>query len=487
MYKKSALELRDLFLEKKISAVEITNYFLNRIAKFDKDLNCFINVLSKRALNRAKELDEKLKNNQPIGKLASVPLVIKDNMNIKDEITTCGSKFLTNYKAVFSSTLVELLEGEGAIILGKTNLDEFAMGTSCENSSFFPTKNPWDLSCVPGGSSGGSAAAVAARLAPISFGSDTGGSIRQPAAFCSIIGYKPTYGRVSRYGLVAFGSSFDQIGPMANSIDDIALIMEVIGRHCNKDSTSLDLPKESYLDNKKVSFENIKIGVPQNFLKDLKPNIRKNFDNSLKILKDLGAKIIDIDLDILKYSIAVYYILATAEASTNLARFDGIRYGKRSKNAKTLKEIYELSRDEGFGTEVKRRIMLGTYVLSAGYHDAYYKKAQKVRTLIIQAFEKAFSVCDFVAMPTTPSSCFKIGAIANPIEMYLQDLFTVSANLAGLPAISLPSGFDSNNKPLAFQLFAPVLQDVKLIQNAKIFEQAIKSNKIPPLFDKEHL
>ena len=227
--------------------------------------------------------------------------------------------------------------------------------------------------------------------------------------------------------------------------------------------------------------------MPQNFLKDLKPDIRKNFDNSLKILKDLGAKIIDIDLDILQYSIAVYYILATAEASTNLARFDGIRYGKRSKNAKTLKEIYELSRDEGFGAEVKRRIMLGTYVLSAGYHEAYYKKAQKVRTLIIQAFEKAFSVCDFVAMPTTPSSCFKIGAIANPIEMYLQDLFTVSANLAGLPAISLPSGFDSNNKPLAFQLFAPALQDVKLIQGAKFFEQAIKSNKIPPLFDKELL
>lgn len=487
MYKKSALEIRNLFLEKKVSSYEITNYFLKRIAKFDKDLNCFINVLSKRALNRAKELDSKLKNNEPIGKLASIPVVIKDNMNIKDEITTCGSQFLSNYKAVFNSTLVEILEGEGAIILGKTNLDEFAMGSSCENSSFFPTKNPWDLNCVSGGSSGGSSAAVAARLSPIGFGSDTGGSIRQPAAFCSTVGYKPTYGRVSRYGLVAFGSSFDQIGPIANRVEDVALIMEAIGRHSKKDSTSLDLPKESYLDNLPTSFKKIKIGIPHKFLKDLNSDIRKNFENSLKILKDLGAKIVDIDLDILKYSIAVYYILATAEASTNLARFDGIRYGKRSKNAKTLKEIYELSRDEGFGSEVKRRIMLGTYVLSAGYHDAYYRKAQKVRTLMIKAFEDAFSICDFVAMPTTPTSCFEIGSIVNPIEMYLQDLFTVPANLAGLPAISVPSGFDDKDKPLAFQMFAPALQDVKLIQHAKIFEETIKLDQIPPLFDKELL
>ena len=487
MYKKSALELRNLFLEKKVSSEEITNYFLKRIEKFDKELNTFINVLSKRAINKAKELDEKLKNDEPIGKLASIPVVLKDNINIKDEITTCGSKFLTNYRAVFDSTLVELLEGEGAIILGKTNLDEFAMGSSCENSSFFPTKNPWDLDCVPGGSSGGSTAAVAARLSPIGFGSDTGGSIRQPAAFCGAVGFKPTYGRVSRYGLVAFGSSFDQLGPIANNVKDVALIMEVIGRHCKKDSTSLELPKESYLDNLPTSFQNIKIGVPHNFLKDLSSETLDNFESSLKILKDLGIKIIDIDLDIMKYSIAIYYILATAEASTNLARFDGIRYGQRSKNAKTLKEIYELSRDEGFGSEVKRRIMLGTYVLSSGYHDAYYRKAQKVRTLMIKAFENAFSICDFVAMPTAPSSCFEIGSIANPLDMYLQDLFTVPANLAGLPAISLPSGFDEKKRPLAFQMFAPVLQDVKLIQYASLFEKAMKIEKIPPLFDKEVL
>ena len=367
MYKKSAIEIRDLFLEKKISAIEITKYFLNRIEKYDKDLNCYINVLKDRAFKKANELDQKLKENKFVGKLASIPIAIKDNMHILDEITTCGSKFLTNYKAVFNSTLVDLLEEQGAIIIGKTNLDEFAMGSSCEDSSFFPTKNPWNLKCVSGGSSGGSAASVAARLTPIGFGSDTGGSVRQPAAFCSTVGYKPTYGRVSRYGLVAFGSSFDQIGPIATNSKDIALIMEVIGKHCPKDSTSLKLPLETYLDNMPTSFENIKIGIPYHFLEQLKPQVRKNFDDAINILTQKKVQIIDVDLDILKYCLAVYYIIATAEASTNLARFDGIRYGKRSKEAKTLNEIYELSREEGFGEEVKRRIMLGTYVLSSGY------------------------------------------------------------------------------------------------------------------------
>jgi len=469
MHSKSAIELRDLFLAKGVSAEEITTYFLKRIEKYDQQLNSFIDVYSKRALKKAKELDSKMRQNKSMGKLSGIPIAIKDNINIKDEITTCGSKFLSNYRAVFSSSVIELLEDNGAIILGKTNLDEFAMGSSCEASSFFSTKNPWNPKYVPGGSSGGSASSVAARLAPISFGSDTGGSIRQPAAFCGIVGFKPTYGRVSRYGLVAFGSSLDQIGPMATNVQDIGLIMEVIGSHCKKDSTSLNLPNETYLENLPTSFKNIKVGIPYHFLEDLSSDASKNFEDSINILKENGCEIIDINLDIFKYSIAVYYILATAEASTNLARFDGIRYGKRSSRAKSLEEVYELSREEGFGEEVKRRIMLGTYVLSSGYQDAYYKKAQKVRTLIIQAFEKAFDACDFVAMPTCPSPCFEIGAIQEPIEMYLQDLFTIPANLAGLPSISLPSGFDKDNKPLAFQMLSPALHDVKLIQYANVF------------------
>ncbi|NGX44042.1 MAG: Glutamyl-tRNA(Gln) amidotransferase subunit A [Candidatus Anoxychlamydiales bacterium] len=486
MYRKSAIELRDLFLEKKLTAEEITTYFLNRIEKYDRELKCYINVLSKRALNTAKKLDEKLKNNERVGRLAAIPIAIKDNIHILDEITTCASQFLTNYRAPFNSTLVEILESEGAIILGKTNLDEFAMGSSCEDSSFFPTKNPWNLSCVPGGSSGGSTASVSARLTPIGFGSDTGGSVRQPSAFCSVVGYKPSYGRVSRYGLVAFGSSLDQIGPIATNAKDIGLIMEAIGKHCKKDSTSLNLPQEIYLENMLESYKNIKIGVPFHFLENLNPSIRKNFDASLEILKQNGAEIIDINLDILKYSIAVYYVIATAEASTNLARFDGIRYGKRSKNAKTLNDIYKLSREEGFGEEVKKRIMLGTYVLSSGYKNAYYTKAQKVRTLIIKAFADAFSTCDFVCTPATPNTCFEFDSIKNPIDMYRQDLFTVPANIAGIPAISIPSGFDKDNKPIAFQMFAPQLHDVRLVQAASLFEKKINLKlKIPPLFDKE--
>ncbi|MBN2478639.1 MAG: Asp-tRNA(Asn)/Glu-tRNA(Gln) amidotransferase subunit GatA [Parachlamydiales bacterium] len=486
MYKLSGLELRNLFLSKKKSAEEITNYFLHRIKKIDKEVSSFLKVFDEKALKKAKELDQRLKDNKPIGKMAAIPVAIKDNINIEDEITTCGSRFLKNYKAPFSATIVKALEEEDAIIIGKTNLDEFAMGSSTEFSHFFPTKNPWNLKCVPGGSSGGSAAAVSSRMVPIAFGSDTGGSIRQPAAFCGISGFKPTYGRVSRYGLVAFASSMDQIGPFATTSLDLALTMEVIGRSCEKDSTNFKLPSEIYLENLPNSFENMKIGVPYQFLENVGPNVRKNFDESIQTLKDLGAEIIDINLDVLKYSIDIYYVLATAEASTNLARFDGIRYGERSKNAKNLEEVYSLSREEGFGAEVKRRILIGTYVLSAGYQDAFYKKAQKVRTVIINAFEKAFSKCDFVALPTTPDSAFEIGSIRDPLQMYLQDLFTISANLAGLPAASIPSGFDNFKKPLGLQLLAAQLQDVKLLQYANVFEKKTNFYKqIPTLFDKE--
>lgn len=478
----SAAQLRESFVKGEYTAVAIAEYFLKRIERHNQQLGAFLSILGPRMLLKAEALDRKRAHNKPLGRLAGVPVAIKDNMHIAEEITSCGSKFLHNYRAPFEATAVRLLEEEDALITGKTNLDEFAMGSSNEHSAYFNAHNPWDLSCTPGGSSGGSAAAVAARLSLIATGSDTGGSIRQPAGFCGVVGYKPTYGRVSRYGLVAFGSSLDQIGPFATSVKDIALTMETIGRHCPLDSTSLDLPAESY--HLGTDLKDIKIGIPRHFLENLKPEAKAHFEENLQVLRSLGATTIDINLDILKYSIAVYYILATAEASTNLARFDGIRYGMRAKDAKTLDEVYELSRKEGFGREVKKRIMLGTYVLSAGYQDAFYKKAQKVRTLMINAFEEAFASCDVVAMPVAPSSAFPLQSISDPLEMYLQDIFTIPANLAGLPAISVPSGFDSRQMPLGLQLIGPQMCDVPLIQYAHAFEQATQfTRKIPPLFD----
>ncbi len=489
MYKLTASEIQKLFFQKKVSAVEISKYFLNRINYFNKDINAFLNIFEKRILDKADKLDQRYKKGGKIGKLAGVPIALKDNMHIKNEITTCGSKFLSNYKAPFSSSLVKFLEEEDALIIGKTNLDEFAMGSSNEKSAFMKSFNPWDLKCVPGGSSGGSAAATSAHLAPISFGSDTGGSIRQPASFCGIVGLKPTYGRISRYGLVAFGSSLDQIGPFTYDIKDTALILEVIAKHCPHDSTCLKIPNEKYLTNPINSFKGINIGVPFNFLENIKnEDIKNNFFDCINLLKSLGANIIDINLDILKYSIATYYILSTAEASTNLARFDGIKYGVRSKNAHSLEEIYELSREEGFGPEVKQRILLGTYVLSAGHTNEYYKKAQKVRTLIIDAYYKAFNdnKCNLIAMPTSPCDAFELDSIKDPIDMYLQDLFTVGANLSGLPAISIPSGFSKNKKPIGMQFITPHLQENNLLNYSLLFEKERKlKNLIPPLFDKE--
>ncbi len=480
----SALELRDAFIDGSIKAIDIAGHFLRRIETHSKNLGAFLSVFQDRALAKAEALDRKRSQNKPLGKLAGIPISLKDNMHVAGEITTCGSKFLKNYKAPFDASVSRFLENDDAIIFGKTNMDEFAMGSSSENSAYFPIRNPWDLDRVPGGSSGGSASAVAAGLSLIATGSDTGGSIRQPAAFCGIAGFKPTYGRVSRYGLVAFGSSLDQIGPMATSVQDIGLAMETIGRHCPSDSTSLDLPAESYLDNLRPSLEGISFGVPWSFLENLKPEARSNFMDAIGVLKSLGATIVDIDLAVCKYSIAVYYILATAEASTNLARFDGIRYGIRAPEAKTLDEIYDLSREHGFGPEVKKRIMLGTYVLSAGYQDAFYRKAQKMRTLLIRAFDRAFETCDAVAIPTAPSSAFRMGSIHDPVEMYLQDIFTIPANLAGLPAISVPSGFDSAHLPLGLQIVGPQLHDVSVVRYAYAYEQAAKiPRKIPAAFE----
>lgn len=473
----SATELRDAFVKGEVSAVKIAEHFLKRIEEHNKKLGAFLHIFEARVLLKAEALDKKRAHGKPVGKLAGIPIAIKDNMHINGELTTCGSKFLTNYKAPFDATAIRHLEDEDALIVGKTNLDEFAMGSSNENSAFFPAQNPWNVKCVPGGSSGGSAAAVAGRLALMATGSDTGGSIRQPAAFSGIVGYKPTYGRVSRYGLVAFGSSLDQIGPLTTTVADAALAMEVMGRHCPHDATSLDLPAEEYPLSKQV--EPFTVGVPWKFLDQLKPEMKTNFKNAIDVMKAQGAKIVDVNLDLLKHSVSVYYILATAEASTNLARFDGIRYGVRSKHAKTLEEVYDLSRKEGFGREVKKRIMLGTYVLSSGFQDAYYRKAQKVRTLFLDAFDAAFAQCDVVMLPTAPTGAFEHGSIHDPVEMYLQDIFTIPANLAGLPAISVPSGYDSRGMPLGVQFIGPQMCDVPVMQYAYVYEQASHHMRIP--------
>ena len=486
MYRKSALELHNAFVNGELTASEIASYFLQRIQTLDGDIQSFLNVLSDKVMAKAAQLDLKRASGLPLGKLAGVPLAIKDSIQIKGETTTCGSKFLSNYTAPFDATAIRLIEENDGLIIGKTNLDEFAMGSSTENSAYQTTRNPWNLSLAPGGSSGGSAAAVSGRLTPLALGSDTGGSIRQPAAFTGTIGFKPTYGRISRYGLVAFGSSLDQIGPFANTVKDIALMMEVMGHPCAFDATNVKEKGETYLDHLETSIQGKTVGVPWEFLADLSDESRKQFDKAVDVLKGIGVKIIEVKLDKLKYSIPIYYILSTAEASTNLARFDGIRYGKRSEKARSLDEIYDLSREEGFGAEVKQRILLGTFVLSSGYQEAYYKKAQKIRTLLIEEYKKAFKKCDIIAMPVTPTPAFEIGAMRDPLKMYLSDLYTVGANLAGLPAMSLPIGKDKENLPHGLQLLGPQMEDGKVLHFAHQFEKSLGLTEfIPPLFNKE--
>jgi len=471
MHTLSAIEIRDRFLRGEVSAVAIVRHFLDRIEKYDEEVGAFLSVYADSSLQHAAQLDAKRKAGMPLGKLAGIPIALKDNIHLKGQISTCGSKFLTNYVAPFNSTVTDLILKEDGIIIGKTNMDEFAMGSSTENSALKKTCNPWNLKCSPGGSSGGSASAVAARMVPLALGSDTGGSIRQPASFCGITGFKPTYGRVSRYGLVAFGSSLDQIGPFAANVSDAALLMEVIGNHCDKDSTSLNMPAEDYLKGFDGSIKGMKIGVPWQFLEELEAEQRTLFETALGHFKELGAEIVSVDLSILKSSIAVYYILATAEASTNLARFDGVRYGVRSAKAQTLNEVYDMSREDGFGKEVKRRILLGTFVLSSGYQDAYYRKAQKVRSLIIQRYKEVFSQCDLIVMPVTPTAAFERGAIKDPVQMYFADIYTIGVNLAGLPAVSIPSGLTGDGKPFGLQIIGGQKSDVAVLHAANAFEK----------------
>jgi len=446
--------IQNLLKRNHCSCRQLIDYYLNK-ANEGKNLNAFISIFGEQALARAAEIDRKFARSSE-GKLAGLIVAVKDNINLKGEKTTCGSKILSNFESPYDATVIQKLENADAIILGKTNMDEFAMGSSSENSFFGAVKNPHDLSRVAGGSSGGSAAAVAARQVMAALGSDTGGSVRQPAAFCGVIGLKPTYGRISRYGLVAFASSLDQIGLITQSVRDGARILEVIAGHDPLDSTSAKVPVPEYAKSCELPITGLKIGIPiEYFGPGLDPEIKNQIDKCFRFFEQLGATTIEISLPHTEYAIATYYILATAEACSNLARYDGARYGYRAKSFSNFDEMYVNSRSEGFGDEVKRRIMLGTYVLSAGYYEAYYQKAQQARTLIKQDFDNAFNDCDCIITPTSPTTAFKIGEkIDDPLTMYLSDIYTVSANLAGIPAISIPCGFDSHNLPIGVQLMA---------------------------------
>ena len=474
LLKKSAAEQSKALKNKEISAVELTNAAFERINEVDGKLGAFNSLTKEAALDTAKKVDEKIAKGEELPLLAGVPLALKDNMNMKGSKTTASSKILENFVSPFNATITEKLLGNLVPIVGKANLDEFAMGSSNENSAFKKVHNPWDLKKVPGGSSGGSAASVAACEATLALGSDTGGSIRLPASFCGIVGMKPTYGRVSRYGLIAFASSLDQIGPFARTVEDAANLLEVISGHDPKDSTSLDLPVEHYAANLNNDIKGMKVGVIKELMTEgLSEDVQKAMEKAIEDYKRLGAEIVEISLPNLKHSIGIYYILATAECSSNLARFDGVKYGYRTADAKNLMEMYTKTRAEGFGPEVKRRIMLGTYALSSGYYDAYYKKAQQMRALVTQDFAEAFKKVDILISPTCPNTAFELGAkSSDPLAMYLTDIATISANLAGIPGMSVPAGFDKDGMPIGLQILAPQLQESRLFNAAHKFERA---------------
>lgn len=474
LLKKSATEQSKALKNKEISAVELANAAFERIDDLEGKLGAFNSLTKETALETAKKVDEKIAKGEELPLLAGIPLALKDNMNLVGSKTTASSKILENFVSPFNATVTEKLLNNLVPIVGKANLDEFAMGSSNENSAFNKVHNPWDLNKVPGGSSGGSAASVSSCEATLALGSDTGGSIRLPASFCGIVGMKPTYGRVSRYGLIAFASSLDQIGPFARTVEDAANLLEVISGHDPKDSTSLDLPVEHYAAHLNDDIKGMKVGVIKELMSDgLSEDIQRALERAIEDYKKLGAEIVEISLPHLKYSIGIYYILATAECSSNLARFDGVRYGYRTPDAKNLLELYTKSRAEGFGPEVKRRIMLGTYALSSGYYDAYYKKAQQMRALVTQDFAEAFKKVDILISPTCPNTAFELGAKASdPLQMYLTDIATISSNLAGIPGMSVPAGFDKDGMPIGLQILAPQLQESKLFNVAHKFERA---------------
>lgn len=467
-------ELHNQLVKKERSAVEIAQDTLDRIQTVESKLHSFLHITADYALQQAAQVDAKIAAGEEIGLLAGIPIGVKDNICTQGIPTTCASRILENFVPPYAATVAQKLLDAGATIVGKTNLDEFAMGGSTETSAFQLTTNPWDPSRVPGGSSGGSAAAVAAAECVVSLGSDTGGSIRQPASFCGIVGLKPTYGLVSRYGLVAFASSLDQIGPFARSVEDSAILLGAIAGHDPLDSTSLNVDIPDYTRYLTPSLKGKKVGViTETFGEGLDPEVEKTVQQAIQQLKELGAEIQEISCPRFRYGIAAYYIIAPSEASANLARYDGVKYGKRVEAAENLMEMYTRTRAEGFGSEVKRRIMIGTYTLSAGYYDAYYLKAQKVRTLIKQDFEAAFGKVDVLVCPTAPSTAFKAGdKSADPLSMYLVDLMTIPVNLAGLPAMSVPCGFSREGLPIGLQIIGNVLREDQIFQVAYAYEQA---------------
>lgn len=465
--------LHEQLTTKKISAVELTQDYLQRIAASNPDLNAFITVTEESALAAARQADERLKSGQNVTPLTGIPVGIKDLFVMNGVRTTCGSHILENYVAPYTATVVERLQAAGAVVVGKLNMDEFAMGSSNEHSYYGDVRNPWDRDRIPGGSSGGSAAAVAAQQCVMALGTDTGGSIRQPASHCGITGIKPTYGRVSRYGMVAFASSLDQCGPMARSVRDCAETLKVIAGFDPKDSTSLNLPVPDYGKDLGAAIKGKRIGIPKEyFVPGTDSEVAKTVDAAIAELKKLGAECVDISLPHTDYALPCYYIIAPAEASANLARFDGVRFGHRTKAPKNLRDLYDFSRTEGFGPEVTLRITIGTFVLNSGYYDAYYKKAQQVRTLIKQDFLKAFEKVDAIVTPVSPTAAFRLGEKTDdPLQMYLSDIFTIPCNLAGLPGISVPCGFTSQKLPVGMQLIGRPLEEAGILQLAHAYEQ----------------
>jgi len=471
----TAIQMQEAMGKGELSAREATEASLAAIDRTDAKVRAFLSTDAAAARRRAQEIDRRLKAGETPGLLAGVPVAVKDNMCTADgQPTTCASRILEGWKAPYNAHVVERLLAEGAVIIGKTNLDEFAMGSSTENSGFEATRNPWDLNCVPGGSSGGSAAAVAARMVPVALGSDTGGSIRQPAALCGVVGMKPTYGRVSRYGLVAFASSLDQIGPFGRTVADAALVLQAIAGHDPRDSTSVSEPAPDYLATIEEPVEPLRIGVPKEFFGEgLDTEVERVVREALGVYERLGAKLVELSLPhATDYAIATYYIVATSEASSNLARYDGVHYGYRSSGHADMIDMYMRTRAEGFGDEVKRRIMLGTYALSAGYYDAYYKKALKVRRLIREDYETAFKQVDVLMGPTSPTPAFRLGErTADPLAMYLSDVYTVSCNLAAIAGISVPAGFTKAGLPVGLQILGNVFTEEKLLRVARMYER----------------
>jgi len=483
LYKLGLVELHKKFTSGEVTATEIVRAYFLRISQVEPKVKAFVTQTKDAAYQQAEDLDHKLKVWRKTNPLTGMPLAVKDNICTDGVPTTCSSRMLQNFVPPYDATVVSRLRSQAYILVGKTNLDEFAMGSSTENSAFGPSRNPWNLHCVPGGSSGGSAAAVAAEECAAALGSDTGGSIRQPAAFCGVVGVKPTYGRVSRYGLVAFASSLDQIGPITRNVPDAAFLLQAIAGHDPMDSTSVDRPVPDYMKAlQKRDLKKVRVGVPVEFFAEgLDPEVEQAVRAAIEELKQLGAEVKEIRLPRTDAAVAVYYVIATAEASSNLARFDGVKFGFRAKETKDLLELYMKTRQEGFGPEVKRRIMLGTYVLSAGYYDAYYGKAQAVRTLVCQDFDAAFKEVDLIVTPATPTPAFKLGEKSeDPLQMYLSDIFTISVNLAGLPAIALPCGFSKAGLPIGLQLIGRAFEEDMMLRAAHAYEQSTAWHRQKP-------